>query len=559
MSFEDWIASLGLDMASLKDEAVTALKKQYDAEQAGSDASAEDSDEEDIAESADGEGDDAMEDKPAENAQAKASKKKTAKGNHIHESLQATRAALAKETDRASKIRKLSAKFGDPELVIGGEKVTLSAHAIASGWTLEKTELQARRNQDVEKKRSARPIGPGIHSTSRAERGSLQAMQGAMMLRAGMALDDKIFESNRIKHRLPEFLRLNINDPVRQRAMDNAQEFRGMSMMETCQAACEMNGISYRRGDKLETLKAALSTGTVSELFGATIGAKMLRSYAEVADFTEGWTQSDENPDLEAHVRIRMEGLGNLDHNPIGKKANHATRSTKNEYAAVNRFAKQMNIDEADFLGDNFGKLKDSPADFGRAAGRVVPDLVAAVLLANANLNQTGRALFNATDLSNATGSPLSRATLSAAIARLAKRKDGSATIQLPPTHLLVPPDLMDLAIQLLTSVVISNDAGVGEKNVLYSYGIKPISEGRLANGLDDPISGNFLAGSLTTTYLVSAEANTILITYLEGAGRVPVVRTTELTNGEFGLNIDCRHYAGANAMDFRGFVRNQA
>jgi hypothetical protein len=37
------------------------------------------------------------------------------------------------------------------------------------------------------------------------------------------------------------------------------------------------------------------------------------------------------------------------------------------------------------------------------------------------------------------------------------------------------------------------------------------------------------------------------------------VVRTTQLVNGRFGLNIDVRHYIGAKALDWRGFVYNQS
>jgi hypothetical protein len=559
MSFEDWVASLGLDITALSDEAKTALQDQYNAKQAdtGSASETEETDE------LEAEGDDAgkmpAEDEPEEKAKAGASKQRRMTTKRGGESLRAEyRKTMASEQKRSDQIRTLCAKFGNPEVAIGKEKVSLAAHAIGEGWTVERTELQALRHEKVEEKRKSRPTGPGIHSTSRAERGSLSAMQGALMLRAGLELDDKLFADKRIKEKLPEFLRLDINDPNRQKAMDHAHEFRGMSMIEVCQAACDMSGVTYQRQDKLGTLQAALSTGNVSQLFGATFGAKVLRSYAETEDFTEGWVQTNENPDLEKHIRIRMEGIASLSHNPTGKKADHAERALQNEYAAVNRFAKQMNIDEADFLGDNFGKLKETPSHFGLAAGRLVPELVVAVMLSNPTLNQTGRALFNTTDLSDVASSALDRAGMSAAIARLFKRRDGKATIQLKPTHLLVPPDQMDAAIQILTSVILSNDSGLGEKNVIASYGIKPVVEARLANGIEHPLTGEFLVGSTTTHYLVSAEAHTIEVTFLEGAGRVPIVRTTELVNGEFGLNFDVRHYAGASPLDFRGFVRKR-
>jgi hypothetical protein len=211
-------------------------------------------------------------------------------------------------------------------------------------------------------------------------------------------------------------------------------------------------------------------------------------------------------------------------------------------------------------MSDNFGRLAQTPRDFGLAAGRMRPNVVAAVILANANLAQTGRALFNTTDGSDtATGNALDRAPLSAAIAALGLRRDGEATLNLRSTHLLVPPSLRDLSVQLTKSDQVMVDAGRGSRNVFSEYNITPVSEARLQNGLVDPVSRQALAGSATNWYLISAEANTIEVTFLEGAGRVPIVTTEQLTGGRFGINVTVRHYVGAKALDWRGFVRGRA
>jgi hypothetical protein len=57
----------------------------------------------------------------------------------------------------------------------------------------------------------------------------------------------------------------------------------------------------------------------------------------------------------------------------------------------------------------------------------------------------------------------------------------------------------------------------------------------------------------------VSKAARTIEVAYLQGAGRVPVVRTETLVGGEFGIVIDVRHYIGAYFLDWRGFTRYAA
>jgi hypothetical protein len=145
-------------------------------------------------------------------------------------------------------------------------------------------------------------------------------------------------------------------------------------------------------------LHASFSSGTVAALFGATLGAKMLESYAEIEDFSQGICSEDEKPDLEEHNINRMQAIGNLKHHPVGGKAQHASRRVLSEIAQVGRFSEQLSFDEADMLGDNFSKLKDTPQDFGQAAGRLRPDLVAALLMSNPTLTQTARALFNTTD-----------------------------------------------------------------------------------------------------------------------------------------------------------------
>jgi hypothetical protein len=185
--------------------------------------------------------------------------------------------------------------------------------------------------------------------------------------------------------------------------------------------------------------------------------------------------------------------------------------------------------------------------------------LVASLLLSNPTLLVTGRALFNATDLSVLTGSPLTDANLSLAIARMMLKKDGDASLNLATTHLIVPPALIDPANRLTTSPEFSNDSGKGAKNVLAAYGIKPVPEARLQNGMIDPISKASLAGSATDYFLVSAEGNTIEVTFLEGAGRVPIVKVEQSTGGKFGMVVTVKHYVGCRALDHLPFVRCSA
>lgn len=556
-TFDDYCKTLGLDPATLTPEAVNALKVSYaeslesSADPASTDAGAGSQPPDASAADPNKPMEPHMA-KPATAAASSASPDLTA-GSTLD--LTAYRSQMAAETKRVGEVTSLCAKFGNPTVMVGGKNVDLAAHAIENGLTSDQTELLARRHRDLEATRDSRPRGPAIHSRASQTSIDLGAIQGGLMLRAGMNLDSQAFNNRFVKAKLPGWLQAGINDPIRQRTMDDAHRYSESSLVDACRLGLQARGVDVPVG-RMDMLQAAFSSGTVAVLFGATIGAKMLESYAEVEDFSQGWCSEDENPDLEEHNRNRMQAAPSLKLHPVGGSAVHGSRRVLTEKTQVNRFSEQLKVDEADLMGDNFSKIKDSPKDFGQAAGRLRPDIVAAIILSNPTLLQTGRAAFNSTDGNAATGKALARATLSEMIALHSKRKDGDANLNLPVSDLLVPPELVDTAVQLCYSANLSNDSGSGDINPLKKYGILPRSEPRFSNGMIHPVTGAALAGSATTYYSVSKTARTIEVTYLQGAGRVPVVRTETLTGGEFGIVIDVRHYVGAAFLDWRGFTR---
>jgi hypothetical protein len=559
-TFDDYCKTLGLDPATLTPEAVNALKVSYaeslesSADPASTDAGAG-SQPPDASAADPNKPMDPNMTKPATAAASSASPDLTA-GSTLD--LTAYRSQMAAETKRVGEVTSLCAKFGNPTVMVGGRNVDLAAHAIENGLTGDQTELLARRHQDLEATRDSRPRGPAIHSRASRSSIDLGALQGGIMLRAEMKLDSATLENRDVKAKLPGFLKAGINDSIRQQTMEAAYQYRDLTLMEYCGLGLQARGIDVP-SNRVDMLHASFSSGTVAALFGATLGAKMLESYAEVEDFSQGICSEDEKPDLEEHNNNRMQAIGNLKHHPVGGKAQHASRRVLSEIAQVGRFSEQLKIDEADMLGDNFSKLKDTPKDFGQAAGRLRPDLVAALLMSNPTLKQTARALFNTTDGNSATGKALARATLSEMVARLLKVKDGDATLNLKLTHLIVPPDLMDLAVQLCYSANLSNDSGSGDINPIKRHGITPVTDARFSNGLVHPVTEQAIAGSDTMYYGVSKYGRTIEVNYLQGAGRVPVVRTDTLVGGEFGVVIDVKHYIGANALDYRAMQRFQA
>ena len=547
LTFEEWVASLGLDVSAISDDLKTVLQKQY-AETIENSAEPPAPPMPDA--SAEGDPTETPPQDPEMAAKAKASGKLD---------LKAQREMLAAEQARVAAVRDFCAKNDNPKVGIAGKEVDLCAHSIKEGWSLRDTEYHFLKHERLQATRKDRPQVPAIHTKSSSDINK-HVLQAALALRAGIDVEDKKWGSKHLRDNVPAWLRADINSDAKQAVLEKANPLRGESILDMCAHAMRAAGKEVPVG-RHNILQAAFSPGSsVSDLFGQTFGAKVLDGYSEITDFTEGWTVDGENPDMEQHDRIRMQAAGDLDHLPIGGEASHATRAAKTEQAKVERFAKQMELDEVDVLGDNFGKLKETPRDFGLAAGRVRPNIGAAILLANANLNATGRALFNTTDGNKFGSAALSRASLSAAIAAMMKFKDGDAILNLKPTHILVSPELADLAVQLTQSARnATTNANEGEVNPLARYNIEVVPEARLALGVTNKVTGTAYSGSASTWYLVSNQAHTIEFTTLQGAGRAPIVRTTELTNGKFGLNFDVRLYIGGVALDWRGLVYNQS
>jgi len=545
MGFIEWLQSQNIDAATLTTEELAARRTEWEAitnDAASDDQAASDDATATAARAAEGSTGTGAASSTATATAARPTATATARATDMT----ASRVALADEEDRVESIRAIGETVGNPTMENGSR---LTAHAIREGWTVTQTMLHARR--------AARPTAPAVHTTGAANRCTVGALQGALLLRAGRQIDRVLRPSTSV----PEWLSLPVNDPRRDAVMNAAQEFRSGSMMAFVERSLLAAGRDVpNRDDRHAVLQAAFSTNSVQAVFDQSVGSIALLAYAEAGNFAAGWTSENDALNLLPHERPRMQAAGDLTKHVTGDSAKHVSRVASSEMVQVDRYSNQCTIDENDFINDNFGLLAETPRDFGRAAARLVPSLVAAVMLKNPTLARTTRALFNATDKSLITGNALSRENLQKARAGLARMMDGDASLNLPATHLIVPSTLGDLAVQLTRSATLSNDSGGGSMNPVYMRDINPVEEARLANGVTDPTTGQPVAGSLTSWYLVSAEGRTIEIQFLQGTGRQPIVIVTPLAGtGEFGMNIVVKHYAGAAGLDCLSMIRNDA
>ncbi|MGL5097503.1 MAG: hypothetical protein ACRDD1_18090 [Planctomycetia bacterium] len=559
MSFEDWLLSMGFaDQSALDEVQLANLKQVYadkygesDAETAKA-ADTETTDEEmAAAETADEEMEADDDEKPMPtNAAARRAKIKAKL---------AAKAGTQKERLRVATIQKLCADHGNPKLKVRGQKVKLEQHAITAGWSPDAVKAKL-----LEQKRAKRPKGPNVIASNNSKP-TLQALQGAYILKFGGRLDHKSYGSQQaVAMGIPAWLRAGINDSTRNQIMEASHRFSDLSAVDLCRQCLMIEGKNVPHS-RNEMIRAAFSGSALSSVFTTNVNAILLSSYFEVGDTTMGWVTENEVADYQLQERPRVvvgDGLSKLPENGM---ADHASFADKVEQYKVNRFAKQFQIDEIAVINDRLGVFMEVPKKFGEAAAWLRPDLVYAHLMSNPTLAATARAMFNATDANLKTTAALAAGTIKAAISAQSLFQENGRNLNLKTTHLIVPPTLLWTAKELIysTDIQIAGTAGTvterGNINTIQGENLTIVVDSRLENGVTDPDTRTNYAGSPSTWYVASRFAHTIEVGYLRGTGRAPQVRNFVLDKGQFGMGWDVQMAVGCKALDWRGMVKNTA
>ncbi len=533
MGFEVWLTAKGFDINELEDDQKQSLQAMYDTEHSAGEG---------------GEGGSGETGDTTVNASGDAS------DNVVPDITAQMRTQAADELTRQNRIGEICAQYDNPTMTVNNEEQSIQAIAIREGWDESRTELESLR--------ASRPQGPAMHSRNHDRDCTLEAMQGALMLRAGVALDHNAWQSpEAIAMDIPGWLRAGLNDEQRQRTMEFAHRYADMSLFDICAEAVRMDGGTVPSG-RQKTIEAAFSGSTLTNIFTTNVNTRILATYNEAGDTTADWTSETDVPDFKSNERPRMTKGPDLKRLPPGGTADHVERSDIAESYKIARYAKQFTVDDQDIINDRFNALMDTPREMGLAAARLRPDLVYAILLANAALSDSVT-LFHAASHGNLfTSAALAAATLEAAITGIETQQENSVNLNLRATHLLVPSDLKFTASQLINSSEMRDTTAstkLGTRNPIQDENLTLVSDARLSNGVTDPATETAHAGSATTWFLASALAHVIEVAYLRGTGRAPQVRRFNLDRGQWGIGWDVKMDIGAKALDYRGVNKNTA
>jgi hypothetical protein len=343
------------------------------------------------------------------------------------------------------------------------------------------------------------------------------------------------------------------------RVLEEAGRFRGVGLLEMARQSLILRG-QYPGVDRSEMVRQALSNTDFSNAFANTIGRALMNEFDQQVDTTAGLFEEEELQDYRAVERILTDPMEQLSPLPEGGEAAHASASDAKETYQLARYAKQFVLDEIQFINDDLGVLQRAIRQMGLAASRLRPELVYAIINSNPAMRDSV-ALFDAAHNNTTTGA-LAASTLQTAITKMAKQYRLAGKQKIPlnlrAAHLLVPADLEFTALQLVNSVERGDGSGNGTANVLRGR-LNVVVDDRLGvNGSRHPYTGTVHVGTATNYYLLADRmANTMMIGYLAGSGRRPVVRRFELSQGRYGVGVDVKHVIGAKPMSWEGWVKS--
>lgn len=415
---------------------------------------------------------------------------------------------------------------------------------------------------------------PAGHVRSHASSCTMEALQGAILLRQGFDLDDPLFarrESRAVLSRsnvrgewIARIAGTNGNaggsrDNERfLRARDEAHRYEGRSLPDICREALRISGREVPAHDD-DMIRRALSTATLDAVFSPSVNMQIIAAYLGVEDTTAGWVNPTDVRNFKTNERGRLTKASGMKKLARGGTPNPIEYSDETESYKIARYAGKFEITEEDIIDDSFGALSEhTPRELGEMAAELKPNLVFAILLANAAMRD-GTALFHA-DHANLLTAVLDAAGVDSAKVAMRTQTENERNIRNAMRFLIVPEQLDFKARQLMASAELRNAAGTGPEgtaNPLQNR-FTVVSDPRLDNGVVDPDTGTKYNGSATQWFgAAAAGSNSIEVGYRTGTGRAPRMTTYMLPGDRYGMGWKCDLDIGAKAIDWRSIIKS--
>lgn len=463
------------------------------------------------------------------------------------------------------------------EMASGGETEVpkkLVERAINEGWSPAKAgqqfflNLQNRSSKPTKQTGDGVNRAPAIHSVEGA---SIEALQCAVLLRAGYKLDNPIFGTDAAQimftrskmdwlHRFNDDLKSKGNSEV-ERIVDVGRKMRHDSAVKTAERVLKLRGKRVSE-DPEEMVQRAFSDSYLPRVFTSLLNVGVIVGYAEYEDSTIGWVDSVDWNDFRMNQPVGLDSTSGMKKHTRGTKAKLVKMADFGEPYAIARYTGDLVFDDMDFIDGRIDVKSRIPQEMGRMAARLRPDLVYALLHSNPTLSDSVT-LFHADRGNIVTGAPLditglSKAETAIGLASVRQADGNPRALNQMMGHVIVPRTHRAAAkvATASTKVVTGSSITIGDLNP-HDGEYMLHSDARLDLGVTNPDSGIFVAGDPTRWYGAERSGtNTLQAGYRQGTGRAPSIRSYVLTQGTWGMGWDVLHDIGVGIVQARGLVR---
>ncbi|MFM1799374.1 MAG: hypothetical protein RLZZ117_1652 [Cyanobacteriota bacterium] len=327
---------------------------------------------------------------------------------------------------------------------------------------------------------------------------------------------------------------------------DVARQFRGCNMLDLIRASMEMHGVNPVGRSKSELVVWALhSTSDFPLLLENAANKTLMPAYEEEPHTWRPIATQRNLPDFKDAKSYSI--AADLVPKEL-KESGEYELATMTEGRASWRlytYARKLLLSREMIINDDLSAFEEALPMFGRGFRRFESNTIYNLITSNALSAEDGVALFDASHNNTGSGA-ISIPSISAGKKAMMKQKDlAGNTINLEPSFLMGPSDLMDTILQFLYPNGYAPSALTGVNGVQPFVGqMQPIIESRLD-------------GSATQWYLVASPNRIpgIMFGYLEDEPGPNV--TSETTRDPDGLKIMARLDFGCAIRDHRAFYRS--
>jgi len=308
-----------------------------------------------------------------------------------------------------------------------------------------------------------------------------------------------------------------------------------------------------------EVLVEAASTSDFPFLLASTLNKVLQRAYTVVPDQWRPIVNIATLADFKSKEIIRMSEADDLQE-ILGEPGEYkdSTLEEAKETYQLSIYGRTFSVLWKAIINDDLDGIRKMPDRFGRAAARLLNQLVFGILEANPVMGDT-KALFHVDHGNLGTGA-LNEARLTAAITAMRNQTDDKGNkIYVEPKYVAVPTSELEWTLRRLLESIQQSGTSQNDTNVLRNLNLQPIF-------------CPWLTGSTTAWYLIAdpCTIDTIEVGFLRGVGESPQLFLKDpgwttvsgmavdpFQMDDSPIKYKVRHIAKAKAADWRGMYKS--